>query len=128
MLCFIAFLYLNSVKKKYTGIKLDTFHPLSQSPLLTSNIRIHMQGAYFLSCCLILFVVTKLHIDGSSKDVGDIKHNELLMLKHLILLQPSTLSLTRRHRLFQLTLLFCLTLIFFCPILLESPYNGNFNI
>ena len=50
-------------------------------------------------------------MEGLSKDVGDIKHNELLMLKHLNLPRLSPLSPTRRHRLFQLSLLFCLRLI-----------------
>ena len=65
----------------------------------------------FLSCCLILYVVTKLHLEGLYKDEGDIKHNELLMLKHLNLPRLSPLSPTRRHRLFLLSLLFCLILI-----------------
>ena len=37
-------------------------------------------------------MITKLHIEGFYNDVGYIKINELLMLKHLILFHPSPFS------------------------------------
>ena len=107
-----SFVEIDSVKKQYTDIKIDAVRPLSQSPSPTSNVWTRMQDAYFSSCCLILYVITKLHMEGLSKDIGDIKRNELLMLKHLISLYPSPLSPIRRHRLLQLSLLLCLRFIF----------------
>ena len=83
---------------------------------------------FFFSCCIIIYSITKLHPEGLSKEVGDIKHNELLMLKHLILLHPSPLLLTRRYRLFKLSHLFAWYWLFFCLVLTETKYSGTFNL
>ena len=98
----------------------------SQSILPTSSIWIWMQDAYFLSYCLILYVVTKLYFEVLSKDEGDIKHNILIMLKHLILLHPSPLSPTRCHHLFQLSLLFYLVLIFLLSCITRTSRCWDF--
>ena len=80
-----------------------------------------MQDAYFLFCYLIIYVIKKLRMEGLSKGLGDIKHNELLMLKCLIsyfilfsFFRPDATTFSK-------CLFFCLRLIFLLSHITKTP-------